>query len=153
MTVILFQGIKLLAFKGLGGGGVLTLFDTFQFYSTLRYQFVKVTDRDFTEFLTAIENCVSCLKSLGHEKELEFSFMAVTLENKLDDRMKKEFSIEYTSDVSPDKERMKSLLTYLVKQKKAAHMRSCNYKPQNTKAKEEDTSEEIKFSYACNGHG
>merc|ERR1712082_383969 len=85
------------------------------------------TDQDFTKFVTAIENGVSCLKSLGHEKELEFSYMGVTLENKLNERMKNEFSIEYTSDESRDKERMKSLLKYLVKQKKAAQLRSCNY--------------------------
>ena len=111
------------------------------------------TDQDFTKFVTAIENGVSCLKSLGHEKELEFSYMAVTLENKLNERMKNEFSIEYTSDESRDKERMKSLLKYLVKQKKAAQLRSCNYKSQNTKPKEEDISEEIKSSYAGHGRG
>ena len=55
-------------------------------------------DQEFTRFVTSIENGVGCLRSLGHEKELEFSFMAVTLENKLNDRMKKEFSLEYTRD-------------------------------------------------------
>ena len=84
-------------------------------------------DQEFIKFVTAIENGVSCLKSLGHEKEMEFSFMAVTLENKLDERMKKEFSVDYTKDENEDKERMKSLLKYLIQQKKAAHLRTCNY--------------------------
>ena len=57
-----------------------------------------------------------------------FSFMAVTLENKLHNRMKNEFSLEYTRDESKDKERIKSLLKYLIQQRKAAHMRNCNYK-------------------------
>ena len=50
------------------------------------------TDQEFIKFCTTIENDVSCLRSLGHEKEMDFSYMSVTLENKLDDRMKKEFS-------------------------------------------------------------
>ena len=33
------------------------------------------TDQDFIKFVTSIENGVSCLRSLGHEKELKFSFM------------------------------------------------------------------------------
>ena len=93
------------------------------------------TDQDFIKFVTSIENDVSCLRSLGHEKEMDFSYMSVTLENKLDDRMKKEFSIEWCLDESTDKERMKSLLKYLLGQKKAAHMRNCNYQ----KKKEEDS--------------
>ena len=67
-------------------------------------------DQEFIKFVTAIENGVSCLKSLEHEKEIEFSFMAVTLENKLDERMKKEFSVDYTKDENEDKERMKSVI-------------------------------------------
>ena len=42
-------------------------------------------------------------------------------------------------DVSPDKERMKSLLKYLQQQKKGAHMRTCNYnKKRNGRSKDED---------------
>ena len=54
------------------------------------------TDQDFIKFVTSIENGVSCLRSLGHEKELEFSFMSVTMEKKLDERMQKQFLEEYT---------------------------------------------------------
>ena len=85
------------------------------------------SDQEFIKFVTCIENGVSCLRSLGHDKEAEFSFMSVTLEKKLDDRMKKEFSLEYTSDQDQNKERMKSLLHYLKKQKAAAHLRFCIY--------------------------
>ena len=102
------------------------------------------SDQEFIKFVTCIENGVSCLKSLGHDKEVEFSFMSVTLEKKLDDRMKKEFSLEYTSDQDQNKERMKSLLHYLKKQKAAAHLRFCNY--MGSKAKDEETSVDIKSS-------
>ena len=55
--------------------------------------------------------------------------------------MNKEFSASYTNDESTDKERMKSLLKYLQQQKKAAHMRTCNYNTKNVKDGEqsEDT--------------
>ena len=43
-------------------------------------------------------------KALDHEKELDHSFMAVTIENKLNSRMKNEFSVEYTKDDSKDKQ-------------------------------------------------
>ena len=111
------------------------------------------TDQEFIKFVTSIENGVSCLRSLGHEKEVEFSFMAVTLENKLDDRMKKEFSVAYTIDESPDKERMKSLMKYLVQQKKAAHMRSCNYKTQTTKPKDDAVDPNTKSNSGIQGGG
>ena len=94
-------------------------------------------DQEFIKFVTAIENGVSCLRSIGHEKEMEFSFMSVTLEQKMDERMKKEFSASYTNDESTDKERMKSLLKYLQQQKKAAHMRTCNYGTKNVKDDEQ----------------
>ena len=108
-------------------------------------------DQEFIKFVTAIENGVSCLKSLGHEKEMEFSFMAVTLENKLDERMKKEFSVDYTKDESEDKERMKSLLKYLIQQKKAAHLRTCNYGKDNNKSDTESST--TKSSSALHGSG
>ena len=65
--------------------------------------------------------------------------MAVTLEQKLNERMQNEFSTSYMIDESPDKERMKSLLKYLQQQKKGAHMRTCNckkdtYKPKNERS-------------------
>ena len=106
------------------------------------------TDQEFIKFCTTIENDVSCLRSLGHEKEMDFSYMSVTLENKLNDRMKNEFSIEWCLDESRDKERMKSLLKYLLGQKKAAHMRNCNYQ----KKKEEDSDpNSAKSSSAVHG--
>ena len=99
-------------------------------------------------FCTTIENDVSCLKSLGHEKEMDFLYMSVTLENKLDNRMMKQFSEEWCLDESEDQERMTSLIKYLLGQKKAAHMRHCNY--QNEK-KEEDSDNTAKSSSAVGG--
>ena len=101
------------------------------------------TDAEFIKFVTVIENGVSCLRSLEHEKDLDNTYMAVTVENKLNIKMKNQFSEEYTSDESPDKQRMKSLLKYLIRQKKAAHMRSCNYKPN----KDEQDEEPVKSSF------
>ena len=107
------------------------------------------SDQEFFKFYMTIENNVSCLKSLGHEKEMDFSYMSVTLENKLDDRMKKQFSEEWCLDKSEDKERMKSLLKYLLGQKKAAHMRNCNYQ----KKKEEDSDTNTAKSSSAVGGG
>ena len=56
-------------------------------------------------FCMTIHNNVICLKSLGHEKEMDFIYISITLETKLDDRMKKEFSINWCCDESENKER------------------------------------------------
>ena len=116
-------------------GDVNTLVaEIFQSWSSMK---PPRNDQEFIKFVTAIENGVSCLRSIGHEKEMEFSFMSVTLEQKMDERMKKEFSASYTNVESTDKERMKSLLKYLQQQKKAAHMRTCNYGTKNVKDDEQ----------------
>ena len=112
------------------------------------------TDQEFIKFVSAIENGASCLRSLGHEKELDFSYMSVTLENKMDERMKKEFSLEWCRDQSTDKERMKSLLKYLLEQKRAAHMRACNYKVQSARTKDDDFFDDaVKANSTLHGGG
>ena len=49
-------------------------------------------DSQFIKFMETLDYGVSCLKSLGREKELDSSYSAVTLETKLPTRMKQEYS-------------------------------------------------------------
>ena len=44
-----------------------------------------ITDPQFIKFVESIENGVSCLKALGHEKDMDSSYSAVMLEKKLSD--------------------------------------------------------------------
>ena len=85
------------------------------------------TDADFIKFVENIEYGVSTLTALGHEKEMDSSYSSVMLEKKLSLRLKNEFSKSFTSEESSDKNRMKSLLKFLQAEKKAAHLRTCNY--------------------------
>ena len=68
------------------------------------------TDADFIKFVENIEYGVSTLTALGHEKEMDSSYFCVMLENKLSVRLKNEFSKSFTTEVSSDKNKVKSLL-------------------------------------------
>ena len=53
-------------------GDVNTLVaEIFQSWSSMK---PPRNDQEYIKFVTAIENGVSCLRSIGHEKEMEFSF-------------------------------------------------------------------------------
>ena len=54
------------------------------------------------------------------------------------------------TDKSEDKERMKSLWKYLLEQKKATHMRNCNY--QKKKEENSDDTNTAKSSSAVGGN-
>ena len=71
---------------------------------------------------------------------MDTSWSAVTLEDKLPERLKQDFSRLFTSDESPIKNRMQSLMKFLLIEKKAAYLRTCNYSSKSSQQKsEEDT--------------
>ena len=109
-----------------------------------------VNDHQFIKFIEQIDNGVSCLKALGHEKELDSSYSSVMLENKLSIRLKHEFSKSFTAESSPNKNRMKSLMTFLLAEKKAAHLRSCNYSSSN-QARDDPDEEDQSISASTTG--
>ena len=94
---------------------------------------------------------MSTLTALGHEKEMDSSYSSVMLEKKLSVRLKNEFSKSFTSEDSSDKNRMKSLLKFLQGEKKAAHLRTCNYS--TTSPIKSDSQEDSSVSTNATGVG
>ena len=84
-------------------------------------------DPQFIKFVESIENGVSLLKSLGHEKEMDSSYSAVMLEKKLPVRLQQEYSKSFSSDKGTAKDRMQFLLKFLKLEKQACHLRTSNY--------------------------
>ena len=109
------------------------------------------TDTDFIKFVENIDYGVSTLTALGHEKEMDSSYSSVMLEKKLSVRLKNEFSKSFTSEDSSDKNRMKSLLKFLQGEKKAAHLRTCNYS--TTSPIKSDSQEDSSVSTNATGVG
>ena len=93
------------------------------------------TDQDFINFVDEVEIGIALLKSIGKEKELDFSYMAVELEDKLHPFMKKEFT-RILAKADDEKERMTSLIDFLILEKKAAHIRCCNYTSSKARSEE-----------------
>ena len=84
-------------------------------------------DSQFIKFVESIENGVSCLKALGHEKDMDSTYSAVMLEKKLSERLKQEYSKSFVSDTDPSRNRMQTLLSFLKLEKRACHLRTSNY--------------------------
>ena len=74
-----------------------------------------------------IEQNVSCLKAMNKEAELEACNSAVMLEDKLNPRLKQEFTKFLATNETSLETRMKMLLKFLGIEKKAAHIRVSNY--------------------------
>ena len=104
------------------------------------------TDPQFIKFVESIENGVSCLKALGHEKDMDSSYSAVMLEKKLSERLKQEYSKTFVSGTSSTQNRMQTLMSFLKLEKKACHLRTSNY----TKVKG-DTSDDDPVSSNLTG--
>ena len=104
------------------------------------------TDPQFIKFVESIENGVSCLKALGHEKDMDSSYSAVMLEKKLSERLKQEYSKTFVSGTSSTQNRMQTLMSFLKLEKKACNLRTSNY----TKVKG-DTSDDDPVSSNLTG--
>ena len=94
-------------------------------------------DFQFVKFVANIEAGASLLKSLGHEKELDTSYSAIMLEQKLPVRLQQ----EYTKSLATQKgcliDRMQFLLKFLKEEKRACQLRTSNYCG-NTKKTDDD---------------
>ena len=97
-------------------------------------------DAQLIKFVEKIEIGVSNLNALGFKKEMDTSWSSVTLEDKLSERLKQDFSRIFTSDESPTKNRMQSLMKFLLIEKKAAYLRTCNYSSKSSQTKGEEDS-------------
>ena len=95
-------------------------------------------DSQFVKFVANIEAGASLLKSLGHEKELDTSYSAIMLEQKLPVRLQQ----EYTKSLATQKgcliDRMQFLLKFLKEEKRACQLRTSNYCGNAKKTDDED---------------
>ena len=98
------------------------------------------TDQQFIKFVERIELGVANLNAHGFDKEMDSSWSAVKLEKKLSIRHKEDFSRIFTAEEGPTKHRMKSLMKFLISEKKAAYLRTCNYSISQPNKTEDDDS-------------
>ena len=96
------------------------------------------TNKEFVEFVKVIDYGVSTLESLGHGKDIDSSHMSVMLEKKLSEDLRTRFCRLYSSDDSPDKNRMSSLMQFLQKEKRTAQLSLSSYS--STKKSNENTT-------------
>ena len=104
------------------------------------------SDAQFIKFVESIEYGVSTLTALGHEKEMDSSYSSVMLEKKLNTRLQQEFSKSFTSEDKSSKNRMRSLMKFLQSEKKAAHLRTCNYSTTSPVINDEDDDNSVSAS-------
>ena len=88
------------------------------------------------KFVANIEAGASLLKSLGHEKELDTSYSAIMLEQKLPIRLQRMYSTALSKGSSTD--RMQFLLKFLKEEKRACQLRLSNYCSNSKKTDDED---------------
>ena len=86
-------------------------------------------DQQFVKFVASIEEGASLLKSLGHEKELDTSYSAIMLEQKLPTRLQQMYTTSLAEAKGCTSDRMQFLLMFLRKEKQACQLilLVCNY--------------------------
>ena len=95
-------------------------------------------DTEFVEFVEKIEHDAHLLEYVGYANDMNSSHNAITLERKLPEFEHKLYSQEMIANEDNSKERMKKLLEFLVKQKKASLLRLANKNEKGEKKKKED---------------
>ena len=117
--------------------------EVFSSWASLRN---PTNDPQVVKFVASIEAGASLLKSLGHEKELDTSYSAIMLEQKLPFRLQQEYTKSLAKQTSSLTNRMQFLLKFLKEEKRACQLRTSNYCG-NSKKKtdDEDNSDDASF--------